>query len=112
MAGDGGVADAQPGLGAGGQQPDGAFRHVDAPQDFLGFLQQVAARLGQPHLARRALEELRPHALFHFEDDAADRRLRHAQPFGGPVEVELFRHRHEGAEMLQVAAHRLMHFWN
>ena len=80
-------------------------RDVDAAEDFLRLLEQIAAGFGQPDLARGALQELDAEAVLQFEDDAADGWLGHCQAFGGAVEVEFLGHGDEGREVLQVVAH-------
>ena len=86
------------------EQPRGIFGHVDAAQNLLRFLQQIAACFRQAHLARGALQELHAHAVLEFEDDAADGRLGHRQAFGGPVEVQFLGHGHESREVFDLVA--------
>ena len=77
---------------------------VDAAQDLLRLLQQIPAGLGEPDLACGALEQLDAQPVFKLEHDAADRRLRHRQALGGPVEVEFLGHRHEGRQVLEIVS--------
>ena len=105
MAGYRGVADAQDRLGAGGKQAGGVFGDLDAAQNLLRLFEKIAPGLGEPDLARRAFQQLDAEAVLQFEHDPADRRLRHRQAFGGAVEVQFFRHRDEGRQMLEIVSH-------
>ena len=74
-------------------------------EDFLRLFKQIAAGFGEPDLARGALEQLDAEPVLEFQHDPADRRLGHRQALRGAVEVEFFRHRHEGRKVLQIVAH-------
>ena len=105
VAGDGGVADPEDCLGAGGEESHGILGDFHASQDRLRLLEQIAPGFGQPDPARRALQQLDAESLLQFQDDAAHRRLGHGQSFGRAVEVQLLGNRDEGGQVLQIVTH-------
>lgn len=105
MAADRGVADAQDGLGARGEQPHRVVGRLDTGEDRLRLLQKIAAGFGQPHAARGALQQFHAQPFLQLQHDAAHRRLGHGQALRGPVKVQFLSNGDEGGQMLQIVAH-------
>jgi hypothetical protein len=69
-------------------------------EEFVGLFQQRRSGGAEPDAALRAVEQFGSEFLLQPADRLAERRLGHAQPLGGPAEVQLVGH---GDEKTQVA---------
>jgi hypothetical protein len=70
-------------------------RAVDGGKDGARVIQKELARGQQRHPARRPGEESCPELVLECADLAAERRLRHAEAFGGTTDVPFLGHGNE-----------------
>ena len=79
----------------------GLDRTVGMIQDLAGFAQECPARDRELNPPIGALQQLDPDVTFKPTNLLAERRLRGAEPRRGAREVQLFRDRHEVAQVTQ-----------
>ncbi len=78
---------------------------VRSSENGASVLEHRFARGGQFDLSRRALQKALSDTLLQLADLRAQRLLGEVEPLGGPREVELLGHGHEGPQVLQLNAH-------
>src|SRR5581483_6153575 len=79
---------------------------LDFVEHLARALGDLAADVGEQHLARRALDERHAELILELLDLRGEGRLAHEARFGGAAEMLVFRERHQISEIAQV--HRLL----
>jgi hypothetical protein len=81
---------------------DGLDGRLLGGKHVLGRFEQSLAGRREAHRARRALEERGVELCFERSDRPTQRRLGHAEAFGGATEMEFFGDGDEGSDLLQL----------